>query len=175
MRRGANVCSAVARAALSAAWCAALACSVLPARAVETGQAAPDIDLPAGNVARKLADLQGKVVYVDFWASWCGPCKQSFPWMNAMQAKYAARGLQVLAINLDAKRADADKFLALNAAEFGLAFDSGAESAKRMGVKAMPTSVLVGRDGKVIRVHAGFRLDERAALEAQLAAALGAP
>lgn len=92
-----------------------------------------------------------------------------------MQAKYAARGLQVLAINLDAKRADADKFLALNAAEFGLAFDSGAESAKRMGVKAMPTSVLVGRDGKVIRVHAGFRLDERAALEAQLAAALGAP
>jgi len=145
---------------------------------IEAGQPAPDVDLPGadlrgGSAPARLSDLKGKVVYLDFWASWCGPCKQSFPWMNDMQRKYGARGLQVLAINLDAKRAEADQFLAQNPAAFGVAFDGKGESAKRIGVKGMPTSVLLGPDGKVLYVHQGFRMEERAELEARLVAALG--
>lgn len=162
--------------ALAAAW--ALAGALVPtgsraaAPAAEVGQPAPDVELPAASIARRLSDLRGKVVYLDFWASWCGPCQQSFPWMKEMQAKYASRGLLVVAINLDAKRSDADEFLARNPANFALAFDSQGESARRIGVKGMPTSLLVGADGKVLYVHQGFRLDQREALEARLVAAL---
>ncbi len=144
------------------------------ALALDVGQPAPDVDLPDSTVAQKLSDLKGKVVYVDFWASWCGPCKQSFPWMNEMQRKYGSKGLQIVAINVDAKRADADKFLAQNSTAFALAFDSKGESPRRFGVKAMPTSALIGADGKVLYIHQGFRLEERAELETRLAAAVGA-
>ena len=144
------------------------------ALALDVGQPAPDVDLPDSAVAQKLSDLRGKVVYVDFWASWCGPCKQSFPWMNEMQRKYGSKGLQIVAINVDAKRADADKFLAQNSTAFALAFDGKGESPKRFAIKAMPTSALIGADGKVLYVHQGFRLEERAELEARLAAAVGA-
>ncbi|WP_234413586.1 TlpA disulfide reductase family protein [Ideonella sp. A 288] len=144
------------------------------ARAQAVGSPVPDIDLPDSTLpARKLSDLKGKVVYLDFWASWCGPCRQSFPWMAEMQKKYGARGLQVLAVNLDAKRADADEFLKQHPAGFALAFDAKGDSARRLAVKAMPTSLLIGTDGQVLMLHRGFRLDEREALEARLAAALG--
>lgn len=143
------------------------------ARAVEAGQAAPDIDLPASTVAAKLSDLKGQWVYIDFWASWCGPCRLSFAFMNDMQQKYAARGLKIVAINVDTKRPDADQFLARHPASFGLAFDAKGEAARRLGIKAMPTSLLVAPDGTVKFVHAGFRPEERAELEAKLVAALG--
>ena len=145
----------------------------LPAAALEPGQPAPDIALQGAPVPQ-LSALLGKVVYVDFWASWCGPCKQSFPWMNEMQQKYAAKGLQVLAINLDAKRGDADAFLAQHPATFALAFDSKGTSAKQMGVKGMPTALLLGADGRVLHVHQGFLPEERADLEARLVDALAA-
>ena len=140
--------------------------------AIEAGQMVPDVELPDSPAGARLSDLKGRHVYLDFWASWCGPCRQSFPWMADMQRQYGSRGLQVLAINLDAKRADADQFLAKTPAGFALAFDTKGESARRIGVKGMPTSLLVAPDGKVVFVHQGFRLDERAALEAKLVAAL---
>lgn len=152
---------------------AGLIFSATTAHAIEAGQVAPDIELPGMAGVQSLSELKGKLVYVDFWASWCGPCKQSFPWMNQMQRKYAERGLHIVAINLDAKRADAELFLLSNPAAFALAFDSKGESAKRWAIKGMPTSVLVAADGKVLWVHQGFRLDQRAELEAKLAAALG--
>lgn len=149
---------------------------VLPAAwAVEVGQPVQDIDLPGSAVAQKLSELKGRWVYLDFWASWCGPCKQSFPWMNEMQKKYGSRGLQVLAVNLDAKRAEADAFLASNPAGFALAFDGKGDSARRIGIKGMPTSLLLGPQGQVLWVHQGFRPEDRLALEARLAAAIGTP
>lgn len=146
----------------------------VPGHALEVGQSAPDIELPGSSGAQKLSDLKGKVVYVDFWASWCVPCRQSFPWMNDMQKKYGAQGLQVIGINLDAKRADADQFLAQVPAQFAVAFDGKGDSAKRFGVKGMPTSLLIDAQGKVVLLHQGFREDERKELEARLAAAVGA-
>jgi thiol-disulfide isomerase/thioredoxin len=142
--------------------------------ALEVGQAAPAVELAGGTAAHALSELRGKVVYVDFWASWCGPCRQSFPWMNDMQRKYGAQGLQIVGINLDAKRIDADQFLSQLPAQFALAFDATGESAKRFGVKGMPTSVLIGKDGKVLLVHQGFREEDRKELEQRLAAALAA-
>jgi cytochrome c biogenesis protein CcmG, thiol:disulfide interchange protein DsbE len=142
--------------------------------ALDAGQAAPDIELAAGSGAQRLSALKGKLVYVDFWASWCGPCRQSFPWMNEMQGKYGAQGLQIVGINLDAKRADADQFLAQLPAKFALSFDAKGDTAKRFGVKGMPTSVLIGSDGTVLAVHQGFKDDDRKALEAKFASALGA-
>lgn len=149
-----------------------LALSAPLASALETGQAVPDISLPGATVAPRLSDLKGKVVYLDFWASWCGPCKQSFPWMNDMQQKYGAKGLQVVGVNLDAKRPDAERFLAENPALFALAYDAKGETARQVGVKGMPTSVLIDADGKVLAVHQGFREQDRAELEARFVAAL---
>jgi len=93
------------------------------ALAIEAGQMAPDIELPGRSGVIKLSELKGKAVYLDFWASWCGPCKQSFPWMNEMQAKYGAKGLHVLAVNLDQKPEDAAGFLQQTKADFLIAMD----------------------------------------------------
>ena len=142
------------------------------AHALEAGQPAPALEVPGTQDTVNLAALQGKVVYVDFWASWCGPCKQSFPWMNEMQAKYGARGLQIVAVNVDAKRADADKFLAEVPAQFTIGFDPKGDSPKRFQIKGMPSSVLVGPTGKVVQVHAGFRPEDRKAQEDAIVAAL---
>jgi len=157
------------RAAL--ALCAGLACA--GAWALDEGAAAPKFDLPGREGAVQLANYQGKVVYVDFWASWCGPCRQSFPWLNEMQAKYGARGLQVVGVNLDAKGDDARKFLADVPARFQVAFDPAGATPRAYGIKGMPSSVLVGPDGKVILQHAGFKAADRAELEKAIQTALG--
>jgi len=150
----------------------ALAGACTATLAATPGQPAPALELPGlqGNVS--LAAAKGKVVYVDFWASWCGPCRQSFPWMNEMQAKYGARGFQVIGVNVDAKREEADKFLAQTPAKFTLAFDSKGESPRAYAIKGMPTSVLVGADGTVLQQHSGFRDEERRVLEDAIVAAL---
>ena len=147
------------------------------ALALDVGTQAPAFDLPVFGQNEKhvaLAQARGKVVLVDFWASWCGPCRQSFPWMNAMQAKYAGKGLQIVGVNLDAHRSDADKFLAEVPATFSVAFDAQGETPKRYAIKGMPTSVLIGPDGRVIQMHSGFRDEDRKALEDAIAGALSA-
>lgn len=148
--------------------------SMSSALALEKGAAAPQFDLQGMDGAVQLAKLSGKVVYVDFWASWCGPCRQSFPWMNEMQAKYGARGLQIVGINVDAKSEDAKTFLATTPAKFTIAFDPKGATPRQYGIKGMPSSVLIGPDGKVLLEHSGFRDADRAELEAKIQSALGA-
>jgi cytochrome c biogenesis protein CcmG/thiol:disulfide interchange protein DsbE len=155
---------------LAAALLAPLCAATL---AVERGQPAPDVRLAGLQGPVALAQARGKVVYLDFWASWCGPCKQSFPWMNEMQKKYGTRGLHVIAVNVDAKRDDAERFLRDNPADFTVGFDPAGDTPRRYAVKGMPTSVLIGPDGTVLQQHGGFREDERAQLEAAIVEALG--
>ncbi len=145
------------------------------ALAVEPGQAAPDFELPGRTSVVRLADYRGKIVYLDFWASWCGPCKKSFPWMNDIQARYGAKGLRVIGLNVDQKPADAAAFLAQVAAKFDIAFDAGGQAPRAYGVKGMPTSILIGPDGRVLAVHTGFRDDQRDELERKIVAALARP
>lgn len=150
-----------------------LSAAVAPACAIEAGQAAPAFSLPKlGGGALALGELKGQVVYLDFWASWCGPCRQSFPWMNEMQAKYGAKGLKVVGVNLDAKTADAEKFLSQVPAQFAVAFDAKGETPGKYAIQGMPTSMLIGADGRVLQVHSGFRADERKDLEAAIESAL---
>jgi cytochrome c biogenesis protein CcmG/thiol:disulfide interchange protein DsbE len=153
---------------------AALSMSSATTFALEKGAAAPQFDLQGMDGAVQLAKMSGKVVYVDFWASWCGPCRQSFPWMNEMQAKYGARGLQIVGINVDAKSADARSFLAATPAKFIIALDPQGATPRQYGIKGMPSSVLIGPDGKVLMEHSGFRDADRAELEAKIQSALGA-
>ena len=124
--------------------------------ALETGSPAPDFQLPGTQGTVMLSKVTGSVVYVDFWASWCGPCKQSIPWMNAMQDKYRSQGLQIIGVNVDGKSEDARKFLAQTPAHFTVAFDPKGVAPRQYGVKGMPTSFLIGRDGKIIFKHLGF-------------------
>jgi thiol-disulfide isomerase/thioredoxin len=154
---------------------AALALTILlslPAGAVEVGQSAPDFDLAGSLAAVKLSDYKGKTVYLDFWASWCGPCKQSFPWMNEMQSRYGAKGFRVVGVNVDQKTDDAKAFLKTTPASFDVAFDQSGKTPKTYAIKGMPTSILIGPDGKVISVHSGFKNEQRAELEAQIQQAL---
>jgi thiol-disulfide isomerase/thioredoxin len=143
------------------------------AHALDVGAAAPELNLPGASGAVKLADYKGKLVYVDFWASWCKPCLQSFPWMNEMQERYGAKGFQVIGVNVDAKSDDARRFLAETPAKFVVAFDAKGEAPKSYAIKGMPTSFLVGPDGKVLLQHAGFRDSDREALEAKIRQSLG--
>lgn len=156
----------------SAAALALAGALALPAFALAPGDRAPEIAATAGGAPVRIGALRGQVVLVDFWASWCGPCKQSFPWLNAMHAKYGAQGLRIVGVNLDTKREDADRFLAQVPAKFQLAFDPRGDTPAAWQVKAMPSSVLVGADGRVLHVHAGFREEDAAALEARITAAL---
>jgi len=120
----------------------------------------------------ELAPVEGRVVWVDFWASWCVPCRRSFPWLNSMHRKYGPDGLQIIAVNLDKDRALADKFLAEVPAEFALRFDPAGNLAKHFGVQAMPSSYLIDADGNVLATHAGFRTGEAAEYERAIQEAL---
>ena len=115
-----------------------------------------------------LKSLNGKVVLVDFWASWCGPCLKSFPWMNELQQKHAGEGLVILAVNLDQERALADAFLNKVPAKFKVEFDPAGNIARQFDVQAMPTSFLIDRKGHVRLRHAGFKDKHRAEREKQI-------
>jgi thiol-disulfide isomerase/thioredoxin len=112
--------------------------------------------------------FRGQVLYVDFWASWCGPCLLSFPFMNEMQRTYGDKGLHVLAINMDEKPADAARFLGQHPATFDVAQGPNGKCAKDFGVATMPTSFLVDRGGMIRAVHKGFRPGDIDELKAKL-------
>ena len=112
---------------------------------ISTHLHAADIDLSAH---------KGKVIYLDFWASWCGPCKESFPWMNELAQKYP--DVKVIAVNLDKEKKDADAFLAKYPAQFEVLFDPSGKSAESYKVKGMPYSIIIDKNGKQIESHIGF-------------------
>lgn len=125
----------------------------------------PQFSLPSASGVITDKTFKGKVIYVDFWASWCKPCKKSFPWLNMMQQKYKDKGLVVLAINLDTDKKLADEFLKKIPANFTVAFDPEGQSAKDFKVMGMPSSYLINRKGYVIGSHVGFREKDAEALE----------
>lgn len=119
-------------------------------------------------VQELLADtvsLQGKVVYIDFWASWCHPCRQSFPWMQKIYDKYHSEGFEIIAVNVDKDHRSATKFLDENAVTFPIAFDSTGNLAKLYGLEAMPSSFVYDRQGHLVSQHLGFREEETRSLE----------
>jgi peroxiredoxin len=153
----------------------ASACATLPAWALDVGVPAPAFSLPSKDGATvSIEDYRGKVVYLDFWASWCGPCRQTFPWMNKMQQQFGEQGFAVVAVNVDKKQADADAFLQKIPASFTVLYDPKGKIPTQYEIMGMPSSVLIGRDGKVIAQHTSFRESEAAGLEAQIRDAVAA-
>jgi thiol-disulfide isomerase/thioredoxin len=131
-----------------------------PAAAVDAGESAPRLPF--------LATLQGRVVYVDFWASWCVPCRLSMPALDSLYRKNRARGFEVVGVNKDVSAADAEKFLKRVSVTFPVVNDAGDAAAKAFDVKAMPSGYLVDRKGVVRQVHRGFTEETAGALEKQI-------
>jgi DsbE subfamily thiol:disulfide oxidoreductase len=119
---------------------------------------------------------KGQVLLVDFWASWCGPCRESFPWMTSIQSKYKDQGFKVIAINLDQENNEALDFLKEFKPGFTVLFDTQAQLPEDFGVIGMPTSFLIDRQGKIRATHVGFHqknIDEYESAIAKLLAEKG--
>ena len=145
------------------------------AQAVEIGSPAPAFTLPSsGSDARVgLAQYKGKVVFVDFWASWCGPCRQSLPLYEKLRAELAHEDFAILAINLDENAADAKAFLVEHPVSYTILSDPAGDVPKSFGLVGMPTSYLIDRDGIVRSVHTGFDPADIAKLRGEIQALLG--
>ncbi len=107
-------------------------------------------------LTQQLQAQKGKVVYVDFWSSWCIPCRKSFPWMNELQQKYQQQGLTILSVNLDHDRKLANEFLIEYPAVFPVIYDPKGLIARKYKLKGMPSSFIINRAGKVVSAHIGF-------------------
>jgi thiol-disulfide isomerase/thioredoxin len=127
---------------------------------------------PASGPELDLTPYRGSVVVVDFWASWCKPCRQSIPWLNELRARHGARGLVVIGVNVDAQRLDADRFLHDVPIQFEQRFDPQGVIARQFDVQAMPSTYVFDRQGRLVRTHLGFRDNRRGEREAEIQALL---
>lgn len=119
-----------------------------------------------------LSDLKGQVVMINFWASWCGPCRQEFPALDQIYAKYKPMGFTLVAINVESEKADAEKFLSATPATFPILFDPDNAVSGKYGVSAMPTTVLVDRQGRVRWLHRAYKPGDEAKYIEQIRAVL---
>jgi thiol-disulfide isomerase/thioredoxin len=129
----------------------------LPSITASAARPTPDVAVQrADGAAVRLADYKGKVVLIDFWATWCPPCKVSFPALDTIYREYQEKGLEVLAVNLDEKRRDADTFLDAHPHRLTVLFDPKGLSPTAFGVKGMPSSFLIDRAGNIRFTHMGY-------------------
>lgn len=126
----------------------------------------------ADSSAFDLSAYQGKVVYLDFWASWCAPCKRSFPWMRQMQERHGREGFEVVAVDLDRDRKAAAEFLARSEVTFRIIRDPKGRMAEAYRIETMPSSFIYDRAGRQRAAHLGFRESDEDALEAQITSLL---
>ncbi len=139
--------------------CLALGLAFAAHGAIKVGDEFPDFK--SFKIEGAVPDkLKGKVVLVDFWASWCHPCEESFPVMDQLQGLYGDQGLVVIAVNVDEKKSDMEDFLKGHKVSFTVVRDASQKLVEKAGISTMPGSFLIGRDGKVAFVHNGFHGDQ---------------
>lgn len=119
-----------------------------------------------------MENYKGQFVYMDFWASWCGPCRASFPWMNGLHQELGGKGLKIIAVNLDAEQEDAEDFLQEFPASFSILFNPEGDMAELRNLKGMPSSYFYGPDGNLLFTHIGFNLSESDALKQKIKKAM---
>ena len=127
--------------------------------AAELYKPAPDVYLDTldGEGSGSLYEHMGKVVYLDFWASWCGPCRQSLPLLNKLYNKKKDECFEVIAVNLDEDRDAGLEFLDSFPVDYTVLYDPASETPELYNVMGMPTSVLIDREGVVRYIHKGFK------------------
>lgn len=135
-------------------------CSVFILLSVSYNTSSQEIINSQYELEQALIEHKGDVIYIDFWASWCGPCRKSFPWMNKIQKQYNLEGFKVISINLDAEKRLAEKFLLETPADFRVIYDPKGKIAKHFKIQGMPSSMLIGRDGKIKSRHTGFFINK---------------
>lgn len=144
--------------------------------AIDINDKAPEFKLDAiKNASQKIAlsQFQGKVVYVDFWASWCGPCKRSFPKLEALRTKYKDKGFEIVAINMDENIDDAHDFLKQFSVSFPIVRDASGAVAEQYKVKGMPSGYVIDQSGRVNYIAEGFDNDDEKAIEEMVDALIG--
>ena len=143
------------------------------ASALAPGDAPPAIDMPdqAGDQV-KLSELKGKVVLIDFWASWCSPCRQEMPILEELHKKYVEQGLVIIGVNIDTNAKKMNNFLRGTPASFRIVHDRKLTVAAKYEPPTMPSSYLVARDGKIRYLHEGFRKKDAGPLEERIKALL---
>ena len=139
------------------------------ASALGPGDAPPVIDMldQAGKKV-DLNELKGQVMLVDFWASWCGPCKQEMPVLEELHKKYSGQGLVIVGINIDSNPKKMANFLAGTPVSFRIVHDRKLAVAAKYEPNTMPSSYFIGRDGTIRYVHEGFHKKDAAELEARI-------
>jgi thiol-disulfide isomerase/thioredoxin len=138
-----------------------------------SAQMAPDFSLPTrSGEAVSLARLRGQVVMINFWASWCGPCRQEMPLLEQMYQKYNRLGFTLVGVNVDENSADAERLLTKVPVSFPVALDSKSEVSKLYKVQAMPSSIFVDRKGTVRYWHPGYKPGDEAKYQEQIRALL---
>ncbi len=103
-----------------------------------------------------LSQYSGKTVYIDFWASWCIPCRKSFPWLNKIRTTYSNEELVIIGVNLDKERAKAEAFLKEYPAKFDIFYDPKGILAEKYQLQGMPSSILINPHGQIVSAHSGF-------------------
>ncbi|HEB89643.1 MAG TPA: TlpA family protein disulfide reductase [Deltaproteobacteria bacterium] len=153
-----------------------LLASALPTIALEAGDRAPAFAAPAlgGKGMVELGRYRGKVVYLDFWASWCAPCLTAIPEIEKMRKEFPSRDFQILAVNLDQSERKALRFLKKHPIGYPSASDPKGSLPGQYGVETMPTSYLIDRDGVIRYVHRGFQRGDSAKLRHEIRALLEA-
>ena len=136
----------------------AIALTPLAAHAAAVGDLAPAVSLngPQGAVSLAAGAAQGEWTYLDFWASWCGPCKESFPVMEDLHKKYGEKGFVILAVNVDENAAAMKDFLKEHAASFTIVHDATKKLVGTANISSMPTSFMLDKEGKIAAIHKGF-------------------
>ncbi len=139
------------------------ALALLAVLATGARAAAPDFTLPARDGGKlRLSELKGQVVMINFWATWCGPCRQEMPLLQQIQAKYEPLGFTLLGINVEPDSAEAQAWLAKVPVSFPILFDRQNQVAESFGVEGMPSSVFIDRSGNVRYVHRGYKPGDEA-------------
>lgn len=139
-------------------WMLAGLIGVAPVSAApETGKTAPDFALKSDSGQNvRLSELRGQVVLVNFWASWCPPCRQELPLLGNLYSQYRTAGFVLLGVNVDDDRKNATAMAQRLGLRFPTLFDADKAVSRRYGVDTMPTTLLIDRDGRVRHVHRGY-------------------
>lgn len=145
-------------------------CVVFSTYTYAKNDVAPDFSINMKSQETSLHALSKESwIYLDFWASWCGPCRYSFPFMNELQSEFGDKGLKVVTVNVDKDKSLADQFLNDNPANFTVVYDSNGDIASAYKVPAMPTSYLI-KNGEIVGIHIGFKTSDKRELKEQIRA-----